>query len=127
MYREIEQCRICSSTELVRVLDLGVQAPTGVFPGTKSQPTTHGPLSLVRCKGANEACGLLQLQHTYELSELHGQNRGYRSGLNPTIVAHLHEKVQAILKRVTLPKNSFAVDIGSNDATTLRVCHRKHV
>lgn len=120
MYRQISECRICKNTQLVEVLDLGVQTLTGVFPRTRAQEVTAGPLKLVKCTGDDPACGLLQLQHSYDLGELYGDNYGYRSGLNSSMVAHLHAKVRRILDRVTLPDDALIIDIGANDSTTLQ-------
>lgn len=120
MYRQISECRICKNTQLVEVLDLGVQTLTGVFPRTRAQEVTAGPLKLVKCTGENDVCGLLQLQHTYDLGELYGDNYGYRSGLNSSMVAHLHGKVRRILERVTLSDDALIIDIGANDSTTLQ-------
>ncbi len=117
--KKLESCRICGNRELVEVLDLGVQALTGVFPQTKSQPVTSGPLKLVKCMG-DDVCGLLQLQHSYDLAEMYGLNYGYRSGLNQSMVEHLHGKVRRILPRVELSADSLVIDIGSNDSTTLQ-------
>lgn len=115
-YREISNCRIDASTNLVSVLNLGQQALTGVFPTTPTQPVTVGPLELVWCPSS----GLLQLRHSYEASEMYGDNYGYRSGLNQSMVSHLTEKV-AYLERLTpLAPGDVVVDIGSNDATTLK-------
>jgi NDP-4-keto-2,6-dideoxyhexose 3-C-methyltransferase len=121
--KKLAGCRICGNRELVEVLDLGIQALTGVFPQTKSQPVTSGPLRLVKCMGA-DVCGLLQLQHSYDLSEMYGLNYGYRSGLNQSMVEHLHGKVRAILPRVELGADSLVIDIGSNDSTTLQAYPR---
>jgi len=118
-YSTLSACRVCGNKNLVKVLDLGVQALTGVFPATRNQKITAGPLVLVKCHGAGEICHLLQLQHTYELSELYGENYGYRSGLNASMVRHLQSKVVDILQRVTLLPNDLVIDIGSNDGTTL--------
>jgi len=120
MYRQISECRICKNTQLVEVLDLGVQTLTGVFPKTRAQEVTAGPLKLVKCTGEDDVCGLLQLQHTYDLGELYGDNYGYRSGLNSSMVAHLHAKVRRILERVTLTDDALVIDIGANDSTTLQ-------
>lgn len=120
MYRKIEACRICGNTHLVRVLDLGEQMLTGVFPSEKDKNITVGPLRLVKCTGGSEACGLLQLEHSYDLGEMYGENYGYRSGLNASMVKHLHGKVEAILERVDLGEGDLVVDIGSNDSTTLQ-------
>lgn len=70
--------------------------------------------------GGDEVCGLLQLEHSYDLGEMYGENYGYRSGLNQSMVRHLHDKVAQILSRVTLDESSLVADIGSNDSTTLQ-------
>ena len=120
MYRKIEACRICANRHLVRVLDLGEQTLTGVFPRGKDANITAGPLRLVKCTGGSDACGLLQLEHSYDLGEMYGENYGYRSGLNPSMVRHLHGKVGKILERIDLEHGDLVVDIGSNDSTTLQ-------
>ena len=119
MYSAIHQCRICGNENLVQVLDLGEQTLTGVFPKRKDQVITRGPLQLVKCTGDDDCCGLLQLAHSYDLGEMYGENYGYRSGLNPSMVKHLHAKVVRILDRVDLSDQPIVLDIGSNDGTTL--------
>ncbi len=119
MYRKTEKCRICGGTHLEQVLDLGVQALTGVFPAQASQRITQGPLVLVKCVGGTDVCGLLQLAHSYDLGEMYGDNYGYRSGLNQSMVRHLHGKVKKILETVDFSGQPVVLDIGSNDGTTL--------
>ncbi len=119
-YKKVERCRICGNTRLERVLDLGEQMLTGVFPRTKNAKVTSGPLRLVKCTGDNEVCGLLQLEHSYDLGEMYGENYGYRSSLNASMVHHLHGKVERILRQVNLREGDLVVDIGSNDSTTLQ-------
>ena len=120
MLKKIVKCRICGNTHLEQVLDLGEQMLTGVFPREKHSQLTTGPLCLVKCFGGKDVCGLLQLEHSYELGEMYGQNYGYRSGLNASMVAHLHAKVQRIQTLVALSPGDLIVDIGSNDSTTLQ-------
>ncbi len=120
MYTKIVKCRICNNTHLERVLDLGEQMLTGVFPREVDAMVTTGPLCLVKCCGGDDVCGLLQLEHTYDLGEMYGENYGYRSGLNASMVAHLHAKVQRIKTLVALNPGDLIVDIGSNDSTTLQ-------
>jgi hypothetical protein len=102
------------------VLDLGEQVLTGVFPRSMNAKLTSGPLRLVKCKGDDGVCGLLQLEHSYELAEMYGENYGYRSGLNASMVTHLQGKVRRILGQVELRAGDLVVDIGSNDSTTLQ-------
>ncbi len=119
MPEQIKQCRICGNTHLEQVLDLGEQVLTGVFPAAANEVVSSGPIRLVKCHG-EEACGLLQLQHSYDLDEMYGENYGYRSGLNLAMVQHLDEKIKRILSQHKLPQDALIIDIGANDGTTLR-------
>lgn len=120
MYKKIDKCRICGNTHLELVLDLGEQMLTGVFPTEKWAKVTVGPLHLVKCAGGDEVCGLLQMEHSYDLDEMYGENYGYRSGLNASMVSHLHDKVKKIIDQIDLNKDDLVIDIGSNDSTTLQ-------
>lgn len=114
----LTNCRICDGPDLTRVLDLGVQVLTGIFPKSPDAEITSGPLILVKCTG-DGGCGLLQLAHSYDLEEMYGQNYGYRSGLNASMVAHLKSKVDRIKCYGLIEPGSIILDIGSNDGTTL--------
>ena len=74
----ISACRLCGNTNLTTVLDLGEQALTGVFPVPTAPIPTVGPTRLVKCHGGGTACGLVQLAHTYDPSEMYGAGYGYR-------------------------------------------------
>lgn len=115
-YTAIRQCRICRGDHLVSVLRLGYQDLTGVFPRAKNEAVGRGPLELVWCAG----CGLLQLGHSYDASEMYGANYGYRSGLNQSMVRHLTNKIHRLEQRAGLTPGDTVIDIGSNDATTLK-------
>ncbi len=120
-YKEISRCRVCGNTELQPVLSLGEHYLTGVFPKSKEERLTSGPLELVKCKEYDKGvCGLLQLKHSYDLSELYGESYGYRSGLNRSMVAHLHGTVRGILDIAPLRPGDLVIDIGSNDSTLLQ-------
>ena len=111
----LKSCRISGSSNLVPVLNLGNQALTGVFPKNKDEGITVGPLELVWCPDS----GLLQLRHSYDLTEMYGINYGYRSGLNQTMVKHLHNKVGYLNRLCPLAEGDIVLDIGSNDGTLL--------
>ncbi len=118
MPREISRCRICANCDLVSLLDLGAQALTGVFPRTREEPITRGPLELVKCHGAG-ACGLVQLRHSYDSAEMYGANYGYRSSLNRSMVEHLQARVAKVLALAPAADGDLVLDIGSNDGTLL--------
>lgn len=115
-YRKIETCRVGNSSNLVSVLNLGNQVLTGNFPQNAEEKITSGPLELVWCPDS----GLLQLNHSYEPDEMYGENYGYRSGLNQSMVQHLTEKVRYLERLVSLAPGDVVLDIGSNDSTTLK-------
>jgi C-methyltransferase C-terminal domain/Putative zinc binding domain/Methyltransferase domain len=115
-YRELFRCRVSGSTHLVPVLDLGEQALTGVFPKSPSEPVTTGPLRLVWCPDS----GLLQLAHSYDAGEMYGDDYGYRSGLNQSMVRHLRQKINELERQVDLKPGDAVLDIGSNDGTLLK-------
>jgi hypothetical protein len=125
MYKKVKACRICGNEHLERVLDLGEQMLTGVFPNELGANVTTGPLCLVKCIGGDDSCGLLQMEHSYDLGEMYGENYGYRSGLNASMVLHLQNKVDRILGLVELNKDDLIIDIGSNDSTTLQAYPEK--
>ncbi len=116
MFKKIKNCRISSSQNLVSVLDLGNQHLSGIFPSSSTKVVEKSPLELVFCKDS----GLLQLNHTYSLSEMYGQNYGYRSGLNASMVNHLTKKINTLEKLIEINKGDIIIDIGSNDATSLK-------
>lgn len=120
MIQALNACRICGNANLVPILDLGRQVLTGVFPKTPDQEITSGPLELLKCTGTGDVCGLVQLSRSYDLAEMYGLNYGYRSGLNPSMVRHLHAKVARVREHVALERGDVVIDIGSNDSTTLQ-------
>ncbi|HZT04707.1 MAG TPA: class I SAM-dependent methyltransferase [Steroidobacteraceae bacterium] len=120
-YRRIDGCRVSGSPNMVSVLSLGHQALTGVFPRSVKDKITSGPLELVWCPDS----GLLQLAHSYEATEMYGENYGYRSGLNRSMVVHLTDKVAHLERLVPLRSGDVILDIGANDATTLKAYQSK--
>ena len=122
MFTEINSCRISGSKNLVTVLSLGEQYLTGVFPKNKEEKITKGPLDLVWCPDS----GLLQMKQSYSLDEMYGDNYGYRSGLNASMVRHLQQKIRTLERLVPLSDKDLVIDIGSNDATSLKAYAGKH-
>ncbi|HCD38623.1 MAG: class I SAM-dependent methyltransferase [Elusimicrobiales bacterium] len=116
MYTEISKCRISGSKNLINVLSLGEQYLTGVFPKSPADKITKGPLDLVWCPDS----GLLQMKQSYDLGEMYGDNYGYRSGLNSSMVRHLTQKIHFLEKMVKPTEEDLVIDIGSNDATSLK-------
>ena len=128
-YTKINKCRICGNRDLISILNLKKQVLTGVFPKDKQEPISSGPLELVKCHEdkKNVFCGLLQLKQSYAPEEMYGENYGYRSGLNKSMVQHLEEMVKKITDIVRIKKEDLVVDIGSNDGTFLGAFPKKNL
>lgn len=115
--QEMRACRACGSEDLSLVIDLGVQALTGLFPSNAEESVPEAPLELVRCRGE---CGLVQLRHSCDAATMYGAAYGYRSSLNRSMVRHLRHRIDSVQRHVSLESGDLVVDIGSNDGTLLK-------
>ncbi len=129
MYTKINTCRVCGNSNLIKIVDLGMQKLTGIFP-EHGQEVNEGPLVLMKCmpnKDEEKVCGLVQLGHSCESSEMYGENYGYRSGLNLSMIEHLKEITGYIKNIVKINDDDLIIDIGSNDGTLLRSYERDNL
>lgn len=115
IYSKIKSCRISSDQQLIAIGKLGPLTLTGSFLTSEKSKISITPVNIVFSKKSL----LLQLEHNYKLSRLFGNNYGYRSGLNKTMVKHLKKKAKKLSNFLKLKKNDFILDIGSNDGTFL--------
>ena len=113
-YSKIKFCRSCKNKRLKRLFSLGNQYFTGIFPKKIKQKVPSGPLNLYLCQN----CSLVQLSHNFNLDYMYGDNYGYRSSLNSTMINHLKLKAN-FLRKFLKKKDNTIVDIGSNDGTFL--------
>lgn len=116
-----QTCRVCGSSELTPVIDIGDQFLQGSFfkPGMAHPPSRKVPMQLVRCDvSRNEhGCGLLQMAHSVPADVLYS-NYWYRSGTNATMRNHLKGIVDSALSIVG-GSDLRVLDIGCNDGTLL--------
>ena len=83
-----------------------------------------GELNLVKCVEEG-GCGLVQLDSSFESSLMYGDNYGYRSSLNKSMVEHLTDVVAYAVGKTELVTDDLVVDIGSNDGTLLGLYSKK--
>lgn len=112
----VSHCRVCRSPRLTEVLDFGDLVLTGVFPASPEEEISSGRVRLVLC----QECGLVQLGDTFPPEEMYGDNYGYRSGLNQSMVAHLGRIARSLELRSELKSGDTVLDIGANDGTLLK-------
>jgi C-methyltransferase C-terminal domain/Putative zinc binding domain/Methyltransferase domain len=117
-----QTCRVCGSTKLSPVIDLGEQYLQGSFakPGVLKAPARKLPTTLVRCDVTRDenACGLVQLAHTFPPEILYA-NYWYRSGTNATMRHHLNQIAESAVRIVGQHDDLMVLDIGCNDGTLL--------
>lgn len=116
-----KSCRVCGSTAMTPVINLGNQCLQGSFvkPGKELPPSRKISMSLVRCDPTKDekACGLLQMEYTVPPEILY-YSYWYRSGTNNTMRNHLKgivDETMAILNK----ESGVVLDIGCNDGTLL--------
>lgn len=130
MTHRITNCRICGNPNLTKILDLGEQTLSGIFPD-KPELEHKSPLGLVKCskelgpEGIQLSCEHVQMEYTFTPEVMYGDDYGYRSGLNKSMVNHLKGRVDEITQRfennprVSLEDGDVVLDIAGNDGTTL--------
>ena len=115
-------CRFCSNKAL-DVFRIKSVPLSGYFAKKANEKILKGDLTLLKC----QSCGLVQLKENYPLEKMYGENYGYRSGLNPSMVKHLKENIELINSKIKLTNNDLVIDIASNDGTSLRQYTNKNL
>ena len=109
-------CRICDSSQLPPVLDLGLQPWANNFLRKEDLAKEKKyPLRLVFC----ETCHCVQLDYTVP-KEVMFSDHTYVSGTTNTLREHFAKTAQTIDKLfLSAAKQKSVLDIGSNDGTQL--------
>lgn len=110
-------CRLCGSTELHSVVDLGATPPCELFLAADEleAPEMTYPLHLRVCG----SCLLAQLPPLITPEETFTEY-AYFSSFSDSWVAHAQRYVDAAVERVGLDEGSFVVEVASNDGYLLQ-------
>jgi len=112
-------CRHCGSPLTRLILDLGATPPANNLLAREDQPETRYPLRLLACDG----CGLVQTDidlFRLNADSLFSANYPYFSSSHPAFVAHAKQYAGQMIERLGLTRQSFVVEIGSNDGYLLQ-------
>jgi hypothetical protein len=115
---KLDHCQISGSQNLFEAIDLGFQPSAGALVSKEGlhQSETHYPLRLMICPES----GLGQLDYVVDSKVLFSDtDYVYRTGISQPLREHLKALTEEIAEKLTLPKKSFCVDVGSNDGTLL--------
>ncbi len=109
-------CHVCGG-RTAPGLDLGMQPVADLLlaPAQLNRPETLYPMQMHHCL----ECGLTQLGYIVNPSVVY-KNFPFVSGTTQTATRQLQSLPQKLVSMLGLDKNSFAVDIGSNDGTLLK-------
>jgi len=118
---KIKKCRSCQSKRLLKAFNIGSQKFTGLFPSNKNIKVDKGSLEMVFCTN----CKLLQLKNSFNPLKMYGNNYGYMSSLNASMIEHLKKKSENVQKLIKLKPKDIICDIGSNDGTFLSFFSKK--
>ena len=121
-YRK-EFCRLCESANIKQALKLTPTPPGNNFLSGENLHMVEEvfPLELQFC----EDCHHIQLGHVVDPEFLFQNNYSYVSSTSRVFVKHLEEYANNISERINLNRNSFIIDIGSNDGTCLSFFKQK--
>jgi hypothetical protein len=126
-YIKVEKCRVCGNSNLIPTFDIGEQYLSSVFPESLDYRKTlkKYPLDMVLCKKeGHEQCGLLQLGHDLDLSEMYAAYP-YTSSSNSAMKGILKDVADSGIVLGHLQTDDTILDIGANDGTLLSFFHNQ--
>ena len=125
MHHEIESCRSCGSPDLEVVLDLGMHPPSDALLRDEhlALEEPHYPLTVAVCAG----CGLMQIRENVEPDELFCNDYPYFSSFMPALLEHTKTNVEELIEMRGLDRDSFVVELASNDGYLLQYYAEKGI
>lgn len=117
VYKKIKKCRICSSTKIVKYLDLGKTplANSLINVKDKHKKELRFPLEVLYCKN----CSLSQLSIVVNPKILFSKYV-YRSSISKTFQEHCAQMADKVMDIGGDAKDKLVVDIASNDGCLLQ-------
>jgi SAM-dependent methyltransferase len=105
-------CRLCHSKNLHVFLDFGMHPHSDGFvrPEALLEPEHSFPLACALCRD----CGQVQITYVVKPEFLYGNDYLYVSSITETGKKHFLGMASSIVEKFQVPKDSLAIDIGSN-------------
>ncbi len=119
------KCRFCGADADLPFVDL-VNAPPSNSYLTRAQldePETYFPLKVFVC----EKCWLVQVDEYKRSDEIFDARYAYFSSFSPSWLRHCQDYVQAMVARLGLGRDSFVVEVASNDGYLLQYFNEVNV
>ena len=115
-------CVNCRTKNLSKIVNLGKQPLSGFFYNQKKYSLKKYSLDLYKCS----VCDLVQLDNKVKTKIMYGKHYGYQTSISKLMISHLEKKVEKLKKQKFLKPKDNILDIGSNDATFLRLLGKKY-
>lgn len=115
-------CLNCRTKNLSKIVNLGKQPLSGFFYNQKKYSLKKYSLDLYKCS----ECDLVQLDNKVKTEIMYGKHYGYQTSISQLMISHLEKKVEKLKKQKFLKPKDNILDIGSNDATFLRLLGKKY-
>lgn len=112
------KCRHCNSQLLLQMIDLGFSPPSNAYLTEEglNTPEVHLPLRVNVC----ETCWLVQTEDFAEYDSLFTSTYAYFSSTSTSWLKHARDYCDMISTNLALGKDSFVVELASNDGYLLK-------
>ena len=119
------KCRFCQHELTHEFIDLGNSPPSNSFlsPEELNEPEVFYPLKLFVC----EKCLLVQIDEYKKSEEIFSARYIYFSSFSKSWLEHARQYVEMVTARLGLNKESFVIEIGSNDGYLLQYFKEKNI
>ena len=116
--REVTDCRICGSTDLVNYLDLGLMPLANNLAATAdaAMDMRRYPMQVQYCRD----CSLSQLTVVIDPREMFS-NYAYRSSISQAYIDHCRRMAKSVQASLGLRADDLVVDVAGNDGALLSV------
>ena len=116
IFESVNKCRICISSNIVEVLNLGEQPPANSLYKNGRKKPPYVPLRLIYC----EECSTVQLGEDVDPQYLFGEYL-WVTGTSKTAIKYSEEFSKKVLNHFQgYDKELFVVEVASNDGTFLK-------
>lgn len=121
------KCRSCNSENVTEFLDLGIMPVASTLVSTENKANgtlpSEYPLIAVFCND----CTLVSITETVDAKELFIDNYNYYASFSPAIVEHAENYANDMIGKLGLNKDSYVVELASNDGYQLQFFKRKNI
>ncbi|EMF88669.1 methionine biosynthesis protein MetW-like protein [Leptospira santarosai str. ST188] len=116
-----KDCRLCKSTDLIKVLPLTPTALCDAYLKKKKEQEIY-PLDLFQCKN----CGFVQIECVVD-PEIIYRDYIYVTTSSSGLSSHFENYAKDVFEKLDLKPDNLVLDIGSNDGTLLGYFKKKNV